>query len=198
MGSHYATDRIPDEQIDRIAAEMGVEPDVLLEARLNVLQERMSAGRQPPMGRKRAGTKHYQFELLMPEAIHGAWKNEAGRRGLDGSALLRSMIHAYLLGSWEPSTVQKKWVWRGIGYEIAPGSWRRAHGSRYPFRERALITNAARRVLVRRGDRLGAKPTSVIRSLVLAAIEGEWAAPGTIEIVDASGMYDDEDRYFLG
>ena len=198
MGTHYATDTLPDERLDEVAEEMGVQPDVLVEARLNALQERISGGRQPSLGQKRARSKHYQFELLMPEAIHGAWKNEAERRGLDGSALLRSMVHAYLLGSWEPPAVTKRWIWRGVGYDVKPGKWKQVHGSRYPFRERALITNAARRALTRRGSRMGARPSSVLRSLVLAAIEGTWAAPGTIAIVDAAGMYDDEDRYFLG
>jgi hypothetical protein len=196
MGTHYATDTISDTDLDSTALDMGVQPSVLIEARLNALRQRIAAGRPPPMGRKRAGSAHYQFEILMPEGVFVAWKNEAERRGLDGSALLRSMIHAYLLGSWEPPSLSKKWVWRGVGYKVNPAEWKKAHGSRYPFRERALITNAAKRCLVRRGLIQGAQPSTILRALVLASIEGTWATPGSIEIVDAANMYDDDKRYY--
>ena len=198
MGTHYATDTLPDNEVEELAVELGVTPDVLVEARLNVLEERIKGGRPPPLGPKRAGSGHYQVELWMPETIFHVWKHEAERRGLDGSALLRSMIHAYLRGSWEPESTPKHWVWRGQGYDVNFHGWRQAHGTRYPYRERALITSGAKRALGRRASRLAVRPASVLRALVLDVIEGNWASPGAIAIVDASGMFDDEEKYFLG
>ncbi len=198
MGTSYATATIDDNQVDAIAHEMGVESETLLEARLRMVRERVERGRAAPEGVKKAGSPHYQFDLWFPQVLHEVWKNECDRRGLQGSALLRSMIHAYLCGSWEPRSMPKHWVWRGIGYEVPIHEWKEKHGSRYPYRERALITRGARRALARRAGRQAAQPSTVVRALVLACIDGVWAAPGTIEIVDKTGMYDDEERYFLG
>jgi len=198
MGTAFATATIEDHDIDAIAHEMGIEPQTLLEARLRVVRERAERGRAVPEGVKRAGSHHYQFDLWMPEAIHKTWREECARRGLLGSTLLRSMLHAYLIGSWEPRTMSKKWVWRGVGYEMRVNEWKKEHGSRYPYRERALVTRGARRALARRAGRRAAQPTAVARALVLACIDGRWAQPGTIDIVDSTDMYDDEARYFLG
>jgi len=185
-----------DDDVEVMAREIGVQPDVLLEARVQALRERVRAGRVQPMGDKKAHSQHYQFELLMPEEVFRAWKHEAQRRGVDGSALLRSLIHSYLLGTWQPTEVPKRWVWCGRGYTVVPREWKAAHGSRYPFRERCLIPPGAQRALVRRGRELGTTPSAIVRALVLNAIDGLWAGPGTITIVDCTGMYDDEDRYF--
>jgi hypothetical protein len=188
-------DSVSDDGLDSLARAMGVQPDVLLEARVEALMERVRGGRVAPMGMKKAGSQHYQFELLMPEEVFQAWKHEAMRRGIDGSALLRSLIHAYLLGTWQPSEVPKKWVWRGRGYTVSPGTWKKAHGSRYPFRERALVPPGAQRAMVRRARELGTTPSAIVRALVIAAIDGVWATPGSIAIVDCTAMYDDENRY---
>jgi hypothetical protein len=197
QGTQYAIMDIHDEELDAVAVKVGVQPDVLLEARLNALQAKVATGVRLPSNKRDPGS-YYQYEMLFPEVVFYAWKAEAERRGLDGSALLRSAIHAYLIGSWEPEETTRYWVWRGIGYAVRPGDWKAQHGTRYPFRERAAIPEGVRRALFRRADRRGI-PTSVItRSLCLAIIDGTWGSPGTLKIVDSTTMFDDENRYYLG
>jgi len=198
MSTDFVTCTMDDHDVDAYAHEMGVEPDVLLEARLRVLRELTERAAPKPGGTKRAGTAHYQLELLFPEVVYQAWKYECERRGLLGSALLRSMVHAYLSGSWEPREISKHWVWRGIGYEVTTKSWKRQHKSRYPYRERALITHGAKRALFRRSVRRACKPSTIVRALIIYCVDGHWAQPGTIDIIDQTSMFDDEQRYFMG
>lgn len=187
-----------DADIEAQSLAMGVRPEVLREARRRIAELRIKAGRQDYRGDKRAGSNHYQADLDFPQQLWPLWQDEARRRGLKGSALLRSMIHAYLMGSWEPESRTRQWVVHGHGYAIADYSWEKQHGRSYPYRERALVTTGARRALVRRANQLGITPTAVMRQLVCSVLEGKWGAPGTFPITDAVGMYEDETRYYLG
>ncbi len=187
---------ISDDMIDGAAREMGILPDILVEARLRVLRERVSAGLRPVKNDAEYWKKkHYQFELLFPEDIFRVWKLECERRSLDGSALMRSAIHGYLMGSWEPRELLKHWVWHGIGYSVQPALYHKAHHSRYPFRERASMPLGVKRALERRASRMGVTSSCIVRGLVLSIVNGEWGQPGTFQIVDGQTMFDDEDRY---
>jgi hypothetical protein len=188
-----------DDDVDKMAERMGVHPDVLLEARIMARQRRIDAGRAVGAGVKRAGSNHYQFELLFPPEVFDAWKQECANRGMTGSVMMRSLIHAYLLGSVEPDAVSKRWEYRGIVHPLPNvHQWAKDHGRRYPYRERSLIPQGARRALVHRSSRLGMDPTTVVRSLILLMMNGRWAHPGTIRVIDCANMYDDETRYHLG
>lgn len=178
---------------------MGVHPDVLLEGRIMARQRRLDAGRNIPAGTRRKGSRHYQLEILFPPAVFEQWKQEAQNRGVLGSTLLRSLIHAYLMGSFEPDAISRVWDYRGIVYSLPNvHEWAKQHGRRYPYRERTYVPNGARRAMVHRANRLGVDPTAVVRALVLLMMNGRWAYPGTIKFVDPANMYDDENRYHLG
>jgi hypothetical protein len=178
---------------------MGVLPDILLEARILVRKRRIDAGRVVPSGDKKAKSDHYQFELLFPQEVFERWTDECETRGVKGSALMRSLIHTYLMGSFEPEAIANVWEYRGIVYPMVDvHKWAKEHGRRYPYRERSLIPQGARRALIRRADRLGVDPSMVVRSLILLCLNNRWAYPGTIGIIDSVNMYDDETRYHLG
>jgi hypothetical protein len=194
-GTDYAFRHIPDASIDAVAHQLGVEPEVLLEARLVVLERRLARGRGVGAGRARRGSGHYQLQCVFVEPLWQLWQELCELRGLRGSQLLRSLVHAYLLGNWEPEQVSTQWVWRGRAYG-AGGSARYRYA--HPFRERALSPRGARRALVRRAARLGTTVQGLLRGVIVATLEGQWARAGSIPIIDARTMYDDEARYFLG
>jgi hypothetical protein len=195
--TEFARARLSDAKLDELAEEMGIATDVLLAAQVRVLERRVKSGKPLSAGRKKAGSDHYQIELWIPEQIYQEWKYQCERRGLLGSALLRSMIHAYLKGSWEPRSVSRDWIWQGRKYDVKVKEWKDKYGSRCPFRERALITQGARRALVRRAELHNSQVSAVLRALVIYVLDGAWARPGTIEIIDKTGMWDDEQRYHL-
>lgn len=186
--------KLTDEQLKRIAKRMGVQVDVLIEARVRVVEQALQEKIQPPLGDKVRGSRHYQFKIAMPEAVFRAWRAHAEDRGVDPQALLRSLIHHYLLGSDEPTYLLRKWLWQGKMMESHERTWERTHKAGFPFRERALLTNGVKRALERRAQRKGCAATAIVRGLVLDTLEGKHPR---IKIVDARTLYDDEDRYLL-
>lgn len=186
--------RLSDEKIAKFAKKLGVQTDVLVEARVRYVDECLSSGMQPAMGIKVRGSRHYQIKVPMPEPVFVAWKDYAERRGVDSQALLRSVLHHYLLGSAEPEHLLQRWVWKGRTLQVDERAWEKEHKGGYPFRERALITNGARRALKRRAERKGASVAALMRGMVLDVLAGKHPR---VKIIDARTMYDDEERYLL-
>jgi hypothetical protein len=188
LGTEFVRAPMTDGQIDETAIYLGVQPDVLVEARVRSKIERASLGVPEALGQKRRGSRHMQYSLWMPLEIHKAWKEECEFRGVEGSALLRALINDYLVKSREPERVLSHWVWRGRMHTVP-----RAGAGRQ--RECALLPGGAYRALKRRAARRGASLLALVRSLALEAMEGKHHA---VPLVDARMMFDDEDRYYLG
>ncbi len=192
IASKYVRDLIPDDKIDAVAKKIGVDPEVLVEARMRFRVQKKLDGYQVPLGRKRRGTRHYQFKLAMPAPLYRIWRDEADFRGIEPSALLRSLIHAYLLGSYEPKQVLRYWVYEGKTWITSERAWEKKNKKGFASRERALITLGAMRALRVRAHRRGHVPTAVVRALVIEVLDGKHRS---MTIVDAQSMYDDETRY---
>lgn len=186
--------KVTDEQLKKIAKRMGVQVDVLIEARVRVVEQALESKLQPPLGHKVRGSRHFQFKLAMPEVVFRAWRAHAEDRGVDPQALLRSVIHHYLLGSDEPSTLLRQWIWQGKTYVSQERKWEREHKAGYPFRERALLTNGVKRALERRAQRLNCTAAALVRGIVLDTLDGKHPR---IKIVDARTLYDDETKYLI-
>jgi hypothetical protein len=197
MGTEAATRPLQDGGLPELAAQLGVQVDALLEARAKRAVIDAAEQRQPRMGQK-VDNKHYQITVFFPEAIHQEWLTQAKARGLKGSALLRSILNAYLMGSYEPKNVLKHWHWRGCSWPCDTHRWGLEHDGPWPFTDRALLPQGARRALVIRARRIGASMTAVCRALVCETLDGKFGQPGVLEIVDAATMFDDESRYYLG
>lgn len=177
---------LTDEQVTKLADEMGVAEDVLLEARVRYKLLRAQAGRQPPLGDKKSGTRHKQITIEMPPEVYEAWKEEVAARGfLDDTALLRSVLHSYLLTSREPSKISRQWHFEG----------RVLSAKHHSQRCRPLITQGAHRALRIRAAKAGCRPYAILRGLVLDVIDGHYQG---VPLIDAERMYDDEKRYNLG
>jgi hypothetical protein len=193
IATRYARDPIKDENIDRIAKSIGLDPDLLLEARVRYRIQRRRDGFQIPMGRKRCGTRHYQIKCDMPEQVYRDWKHEAARRGVDSAALMRSIMHAYLLGSYEPGPLLRRWQYKGQDLTIPKKQWESTKGKgAYPYKERSLVTWGSMRALRLRAERLGHRPTAIMRALILEILDGKFPH---VRLIDAQSMFDDETRY---
>lgn len=194
LGMRYATIRLSDDEIDPLAKQLGVDPDLLLEVRAQARVALHEKGLAPPMSNRRNrhlqrviddSARLYQYLLWMPPDVFAAWKEECERRGVHGPALLRSLIHEYLLGTHEPQPL-KTWVWKG----------KRLRGYRaHCLKEAAVIPQGAKRALMRRAIGRGTQATLIVRGLVMEALSGGHAG---IPLVQAGMMFDDEDRYNMG
>lgn len=174
----YATNIIPDERIDRVAMKLGVQPDVLLAARAEMRILRAERGFL-------RNVRYRQIEMTMPPEIWEAWKDECAFREIDGPALLRSIVHDYLLSSYEPKEPLRHWRFRGKLYFAS-------RQTRNSARERAGIPMGAIRALNARAGKTGATAHGIMRSLMIEVLEGGYRG---VRIVDAKSMYDDERRY---
>lgn len=189
----FARGVIPDDEIDVIAKRLGVEPDLLLEVRAAMRVEMHKEGRRMPRGPTVPGdvqARHrrvYQLHLYIPIEIFPFWKDECEFRGIEGSVLLRSIIHAYLLSKYEPQDVLTGWRWKGKRYKTPQSQQRGKVGL-----ERTVIPQGAKRALARRARRSGTTSTAIVRGLVLEALRGLHRV---IPLVEPAMMWDDEGRY---
>jgi hypothetical protein len=191
----FARDAIPDAQIDAAAKQLGVDPDVLLDARARTRERRHEHGLRPRMKKlvpadvQARHSRLYQFHLYMPGELFRLWKDECAYRGIEGSTLLRALIHSYLLSSYEPTSPVTGWYWKGSRYRMGDAQIRR------DFLERAVIPQGAKRALRRRAARFGGTSVGIVRALVLEAMAGKHRK---VPVIDAGMMFDDEDRYYQG
>jgi hypothetical protein len=183
---------LDDEDVDRIAKQIGVDPDLLLEVRVRARIERHSIGLKSAAlaKEKLVGIRQRvaQINVFMPATVHEAWKIECDFRGIDSTLLIRSMLHEYLLGEREPAPMVA-WVWRDQAYRMGDQAKRMQHV------ERAAVPHGARRALARRAERLGVPSLAIIRALIVEALDGGHRH---VPLVESSMMFDDETRYFQG
>jgi hypothetical protein len=189
-GTEFAKTRIPDDKLDAVAKMIGVDPDLLLEVRARARIERGERGRAPSGNNalRVLSDRVYEYHLFMPPVIFAAWKAECSFRGVEGSMLLRSLIHEYLSATREPQPMPA-WIWQG---EMRPMG---DNPKRAKCMERAAIPKGARRALVRRAELLGVRPTSIVRALATEVLAGDHR---DVTLLGSGSMFDDETRYFMG
>jgi hypothetical protein len=192
IATAYARDPMTDDKIDEVAKLIGVDPEVLIEARVRYRLQRRRDGYQIPLGQKKRGSRHHQLFCEMPREVFEAWRREAERRAVLPSALLRSIVQAYLLGSYEPPELLRHWYWRGRVVAIEPYAEKKQRVGGYPYREVALITQGSWRALRLRAERRGHGAAAIVRALVLEIVDGKHER---LRLIDAQSMYDDETRY---
>lgn len=181
LGTLWATKSMTDAQIARIAPELGLDPQFLLEVRAEARIRRNKRGFR---GQLHENRMLYQYHLFMPEVVWRDWQKECEFRGVKGALLLRSLIHDYLLGSREPLAAGA-WYWRGKRYKMG-------EKERNRFLERAAMPHGARRALRTRAEWIGTTPTAVARALVIEAMSGLHR---DVPLVETGMMFDDERRY---
>jgi len=187
--SSWPTTREP---IEEVARQLGLQPDVLLQATAELAAAREQAGRgvRPAAGLLPTPRRDQPIiEMSVPKEIAAEWRGFCEARDLESNMLFRSLLHTYLSGSREPAWIQKRWKYRGATYKMH-GTRR---GKRWPHRIRSVVSQGALRALRRRAQRLGARPAAVLRGLVIDLLEGRF---GYVKMTDVSAMWDDPNRYW--
>src|SRR5574342_59799 len=148
---------VPDERIEKLAKRMGVQPDLVFEARALYRIDRAKHGRGTL--RRRLG----QWDVWVPHPIWKAWEEECAFRGVEPPVLLRSLVAEYLSGTREPITVLAYWFWKGKRYGVG-------HGGKDAHHAKAQFPYGAWRVLQRRAKRSGVTGSGIIRALILETL----------------------------
>jgi hypothetical protein len=195
LGTKYATSPLADDEIDAAAKKLGVDPDLLVEVRAEARIALYEKGLAPPISNKPRKPRSpystepqrrlYQYRMWMPRGIAKVWEAECQLRGVRGPALLRSLIHHYLLGAREPAP-EPTWRWEGRLYSF---------DREKDLEERATLPHGTKRALMRRSKLRNVPASAVVRALMLEAMRGEHRA---LPPLQAAQMFDDETRYNLG
>lgn len=194
LGTKYATGPLADNQIDAAAKKLGVDPDLLVEVRAEARIALHQKGYAPPISNRRSKRAEfetepqrrlYQYRMWMPRGIAKVWEAECQLRGVRGPALLRSLVHYYLLGAREPAP-EPTWRWEGRIYPFDRDK---------DLEERATLPHGAKRALMRRANLQNVPASAVVRALMLEAMRGEHRR---LPPLQAAQMFDDEARYNVG
>lgn len=183
--TQWAIAPMDDASVDRVAAELGIHVETFVEARaLAALEGR----RQEP---KATRNERARLEVLMPAEFRPVWRDECRRRGYDAHTVIRSLVHAYLRGQWEPP-IDRTWSFRGVEYRVGT----MGPGLPQPPREFVEVTRGAMEALRIRSGRRRIIP--VVRGLMLAWMERRWAQPGSIAMIEVRDMFQIHTSYELG
>ena len=181
------------QRLEELARSLGISVDILAAAREMVVGGRKLRGLKPPLSKKVDERSWPQLEICMPERIFNDWHSWCESQHAKSSALLRGIIHAYLLGSWEPAWVASFWRYRGETLPIQLREHRKQHGAlAWPWRERVLVTPGAKGALNLRAKVTATSPTAITRGLVIEILEGRYK---NVLPRDAMSMFDDPLRY---
>lgn len=180
---------VTDEDIARHARGLGVAPELLKAAHDIVERERKARGLKPVQGQKKNERTFPQLEIHMPAELFDLWHSWCESQHCTSNALGRGLIHAYLLGTWEPAHLGQHWVYKGKVMTVPRKNYTEAA---WPYRERIFVTRGAKAALVFRARRQHTTMTALVRGLMLEVLEGRYR---TVIPKDARSMFDDVDRY---
>lgn len=158
---------------ETMGRRLGVQPDVLAEARL-VMQRVMAKkgdGRTRRLGMPRAGDgklpRHHIF-LEPPRAVHADWCAYCTRRRLTTAVVLRSAIaHVLTLPAQPASLHSGRAAWRYRGQFQGQDNIRN-----HEFRIKTNLSEAMFRALGERAAATGVTPSAIARWAVTALLEG--------------------------
>lgn len=180
-----------------MAARIGVQESVLVDAQASLDAEREAAGLpREEIGTRAQRGKRKIVDLDMPERVFLDWKQYCALRDLTPAVLLRSLIHTLLSGPRNPTWTGKGWLYRGERLELTGYRQYMAQKREWPWAAKTMVTPGAARALQLRADATRAKPTGLVRGMVIDLLEGklrEWHLVPNVAI-----MWDDESRYWTG
>lgn len=181
------------ERVKEIAAALGIAEDILAAARRLVVDGLKTRGLKASLTGVKINERYWpQLEILMPERIFNDWQSWCESQHAKSSALLRGIIHAYLLGSWEPAWIASFWRYRGETLPMKLRAHRELNEGAWPWRERVLVTPGARGALNFRAKSSATTAMAITRGLVLEILEGRYK---NVIPRDALSMFDDPLRY---
>lgn len=167
-----------------LARELGVQEDVILEARALREEELRRRGKGGiAHGRRRyLGSDNAIVKVDTNAPIQKLWDDLRKTLGLETATLLRSLLHHFLLHPVRPKNLSKTWVYHGKIY-------------RGPRTKTQLITRLTRGAQVAfdtHASEYDVPPTALARGLVIECLEGRTQK---LKIVSFRELWGDPERY---
>jgi hypothetical protein len=180
-----------------LALQMGVQPDVLVDARRLIDAREREVSEQSGLERLRrrgdgrkvlvAGKKH--IAVRMPMVVHQHWGHYRDLRGLTDATLLRSLVHYLLLNPHVPNPRQHEWFYQG---EVLRLHGLKAANYQWPWCASTDVNRGAAEALVRRAKAVREAQASLLRRVILDVLEGRLTH---FELVPDAAMMFSVDRY---
>lgn len=172
-----------------VAQKLGVTLDVLEEA-LAAREAALKASGRPLMHRgkrTRFRSDYAELKVTMPTVVYRAWQEILGTFKISSSALLRSLVHAFLLHPHRPERAQQAWHYQGQVYHLIGRS-------AITRRESACtrVTRGAQIALDHHADAWSIPASAIMRGLVVDVLEGRKKR---LKIVGYPELWGDPDRY---
>jgi hypothetical protein len=179
-------------ELERLSKALGVRANVLKEASDRIDDEKRAQGLRTRKGVKVNEMGWPQLELDFPERVYDDWLTWCELRAGRSTALIRGILHEYLLNTWEPEGTNSTWCYKGKLYVLNKRPWEEKHHRAWPYRERIFVAVGAKHALHFRANRTNVSSTAILRGLVLEALEGKM---DNIRPMDARSMFEDPLRY---
>jgi hypothetical protein len=170
----------------QISQKLGVTVDVLEEAKALRELKVKRLGRTPRPGGKRAllRSDYAIVRAILPPEILKAWKEYHTALRIASGALLRSLVHHFLLaGAPRPQVLTRSWRYQGQVYRI------KERGNSEAV---ARVTLGALTALDHYAELWGVKPMCVVRGLMTDLLENRVTK---LRIVGYGELWGDPDRY---
>ena len=164
---------IPGETHEELAHRLGVIPEVLDQ----VLREKRA-------GKSKAESEYAVVQVTMPPRVHKHWRAMCTAYRLSPAAVLRSLIHHFLLSGRRPSKIGSAWVYDGERFTI--GIAGRHHA-------KARITRGAQVALAHYAYQWNVTPTGIARGLITEMLEARDLPKG-IRVLAFSALSADAAR----
>lgn len=180
-----------DDTAESIARRIGVQVDVLHEARALTLAQAV----KPDHAGARVGipraVSHSRFHVHLepPEAVFRDWRSQCTQRAQTNACLLRSVVHHVLRLKVQPhwlSSRRRAWYYQG--------TWQAQDNIRaHRFRFKTDLNAPCHRALIERALATGVSSSSIVRWGVVAFLEGKFRNFTIVSSLDS--LYNSEDRY---
>lgn len=191
----FAKRHFSEEKLEMISERLGVRIETLLEARL-LYRERSTAigsatGRleEYHARRKNANSDYAAITLHLQQPAKEVVQRYAESRGINIPTLVRSILHHYLLGSWEPSQLHNSWFLPGLPAKYQKGSYSKRTVIN------SSVTPAVREAFWMRAETLQSNIEELGRTLLIETVKGNFGRPGVLTVVTRKQLYTDINRY---
>lgn len=176
----------PGATMAQISQKLGVTVDVLEEAQALRELKVKRLGRTPRPGGKRAllRSDYARVRVVLTPEILKAWREYHTALRIASGALLRSLIHQFLLaGAPRPQVLTSSWRYQGQIYRL------QHRGNPEAI---ARVTLGARAALDHYAELWGVKPMCIVRGLMTDLLENRVTK---LRIVGYGELWGDPDRY---
>lgn len=170
------------------AKALGVQQDALEEAiAARALANQKRGKPRRALGRRALNRADYALvRLTMPAPVYAHWQSYCRTLGVAPAAILRSLIHGFLMTGQKPTTMTPHWRYRGEIYRL--NRTIRSITPNSPTR----ITRGAQQVLDEYAELWGVRASFIVRGLVVDLLEGRTRA---LQIVAYPELWGDPNRY---